>query len=100
MDRYQDFISQLKTSNGKRYYASARYPSIPLSENDLYTITIDGDRLDNLANQFYGDSTLWWILQTANPEMSKDSLYPDLGFQLRIPTDVEAILNAYEILNN
>ena len=99
MNLYQD-INQLKTSTGKRYYSSTRYPSIPYSENDLYTITIDGDRLDNLAYQFYGDPTLWWVLQVANPEMSKDSLYPDLGFQLRIPNDISAILDEFETLNS
>lgn len=99
MDRYQD-IQKLKTSTGKRYYSSTRYPYIPLSENDLYIITLDGDRLDNLANQFYEDPTLWWVLQVANPELSKDSLYPDLGFQLRIPTDIANILDEFEILNS
>jgi len=99
MNRYQN-INQLKTSKGKRYYSSTRYPFIPLSENDLYIITIDGDRLDNLANQFYGDPTLWWVIQVANPEMSKDSLYPDLGFQLRILTDIVQILDEFETLNS
>ena len=45
-----------------RYRASTRYPDIPLSENDIFLSTIFGDRLDNLAYQFYGDPTLWWII--------------------------------------
>jgi len=99
MDRYQN-INQLKTSTGKRYYSSTRYPYIPLSSSDLYIITLDGDRLDNLANQFYGDPTLYWILQVANPKLSKDSLYPDLGFQLRIPTNLVQILDDFEVINS
>lgn len=98
MNRYQDIL-QRKTPTGKRYYTSTRYPDIPISENDLYIITVNGDRLDNLAYQFYGDSTLWWVLQTANPTVRKDSLYPDIGVQFRIPLDIQAIIAAYEELN-
>jgi len=98
MNRYQ-YIPQLKTGTGKRYYTSARYPYIPYDEDDLYIITVRGDRLDNLAYQFYKDPTLWWVIQTANPTISKDSLYPNLGVQLRIPTNISQILNDYEELN-
>lgn len=99
MNRYQD-IQQLKTNRGKRYYTTTRYPDIPLSDDDLYIITMRGDRLDNLAYQFYGDSTLWWVLQIANPNINKDSLYPNLGVQFRIPTDINAILDEYERINS
>lgn len=99
MNRYQDIL-ELRTDRGKRYYTTTRYPNIPLSDDDLYIITVRGDRLDNLANQFYGDPTLWWVLQIANPNISKDSLYPDLGVQFRIPTDINAILNEYERINS
>jgi hypothetical protein len=83
-----------------RYRASTRYPDIPLSENDVLLYTIRGDRLDNLAYQFYGDPTLWWILSIANPDLPNDSLYPTLGFQLRIPGNFRAILNDFDQLNN
>jgi hypothetical protein len=99
LNRYQD-IQQLKTNRGKRYYTTTRYPDIPLSDDDLYIITMRGDRLDNLAYQFYGDSTLWWVLQIANPNINKDSLYPNLGVQFRIPTDINAILDEYERINS
>ena len=99
MNRYQD-IQQLKTNRGKRYYTTTRYPDIPLSDDDLYIITMRGDRLDNLVYQFYGDSTLWWVLQIANPNTNKDSLYPNLGIQFRIPTDINAILDEYERINS
>ena len=64
----------------------------------LYTIR--GDRLDNLAYQFYGDSTLWWVLSVANPDLPNDSLYPTLGFQLRIPGNLSQILSDFEQLNS
>jgi hypothetical protein len=82
-----------------RYRESVKYPDIPLSENDVYLYTIRGDRLDNLAYQFYKDSSLWWVLSVANPDLPNDSLYPTLGFQLRIPSDITKILRDFENLN-
>ena len=83
-----------------KYRSSTRYPDIPLSENDVLLYTIRGDRLDNLAYQFYKDPTLWWILSVANPDLPNDSLYPTLGYQLRIPSDINQILNDFDQLNN
>ncbi len=104
MDRYVD-IPIIKTKPTVQYpkvinyRASVRYPDIPLSENDIYMYTMRGDRLDNLAYQFYKDSTLWWILLVANPDVPNDSLYPTIGFQLRIPQDISDIINSYNSLN-
>lgn len=55
----------------------------------LYTV-VEGDRLDMLAAQVYGDPELWWIIARANPEV----FYPedlDYGVILRIP-DADAVL--------
>jgi hypothetical protein len=98
MSRYE-FNSIIQTSTLRRYLSSTRYPNIPLSENDFYIITQFGDRLDTLAYQFYQDPTYWWILAVANPDMPKDSLYPPLGYQLRIPIFDTSILRDLEILN-
>jgi hypothetical protein len=83
-----------------KYRESVRYPDIPLSESDVYIYTMRGDRLDNLAYQFYNDPTLWWVLSIANPDLPNDSLYPTLGYQLRIPSDINQILNDFDQLNN
>jgi hypothetical protein len=83
-----------------RYRESTRYPDIPLSESDVYIYTMRGDRLDNLAYQFYNDPTLWWVLSVANPDLPNDSLYPTLGYQLRVPSDINQILNDFDQLNN
>ena len=42
------------------------------------------DRLDNLANQYYGDPTQWWIISNANPEII-DWTNVTPGTILRIP---------------
>jgi hypothetical protein len=99
MDRYT-FNNIVKQENTPRYRSSTRYPEIPLSIDDSYIITQYGDRLDNLAYQFYGDPTYWWILSVANPDLPKDSLYPPLGYQLRIPTFVTDVLRSLEESNS
>jgi len=105
MDRYDNNIiiqtnPTVQYPKVIRYRSSTRYPDIPLTENDVFLYTIRGDRLDNLAYQFYNDPTLWWVLSVANPDLPNDSLYPTLGFQLRIPINIAQILNDFEQLNN
>jgi hypothetical protein len=99
MNRYQD-IRILKNLQGRDYYATVRYPEIPLSESDLYVITTDGDRFDTLAQQFYQDSSLWWIVSIANTDLKQNSLFIPVGTQLRIPTNLTSILDSYFNLNN
>lgn len=98
MNRYQN-IPILKTIKGKRYYANVKYPDIPFKDNDIYVIAQRGDRFDLLAYQYYKDSTLWWIIPSANPRFKPNSLYPTLGHQIRIPMDIADIIAAYKLLN-
>jgi hypothetical protein len=98
MNRYPATLI-LKEQNGPRYFGSTKYPFIVEDPNDYYIITMQGDRLDNLAAQFYGDPTLYWILQIANSDCKKDSLYPPVGMQLRIPQNITKILDDFDILN-
>ena len=44
----------------------------------------DGDRLDLLAEQFYGKSTEWWRLLDANPEIVDPAILAP-GTRVRIP---------------
>jgi hypothetical protein len=98
INRYQN-ISIIKNSTGTRYYKDNKYPRIPLSVNDIYVITTIGDRFDLLALQYYGDSSLWWVISIANETLPQNSLYIPVGSQLRIPIDVSSILTNYRSLN-
>jgi nucleoid-associated protein YgaU len=89
----------LKNSQNIPYYKGKFYPNIPLSESDVYVITTIGDRLDSLAFSYYRDSTLWWVISAANNNITKGALYPAPGTQLRIPTDVTAVLNQFDQFN-
>ena len=84
----------------KRYYKNIKYPEIPHSINDLYVSTVSGDRLDLLANQFYNDVDLWWIITTANPDIiRRDSFMLEEGIELRIPSDTNQILADFKKIN-
>ena len=56
-------------------------------------------RPDLLAYDFYQDSSLWWVIASANA-LPGDSIYPPIGIQLRIPTNIQSILNNYNLENN
>jgi hypothetical protein len=81
------------------YYRTNVYPEIQPTNNDYYLITTVDDRLDLLAYDFYQDSTLWWVIASANA-LPGDSMYPPIGVQLRIPTNLQGILSSYNLVNN
>jgi phage tail protein X len=107
MNRYQP-IPIIKTDN-KPNYQTTRYPEIPLSDEDIYVYASQGDRFDILANQYYGDQSLWWIISIANTAIAGTSLPSDLnqsslvipeGMQIRIPANYAAVLNSFKQLNS
>lgn len=98
MNRYPSTLIRKETS-GPRYFGSTKYPPIDFTIEDFYIIAMQGDRLDNLAAQFYGDPTLYWILQQAN-SLNRDSLYPPIGVQIRIPQNLARILDDFNALNS
>ena len=65
ISRYQNNETK-NTSDGRTVYKPVIYPNIELRDTDIYVATELGDRLDTLAHQFYGDSSLWWIIASAN----------------------------------
>ena len=96
-NRYEN-IQILRTTLGKRYKKTTNYPKMAKSANDTYIVSIQGDRLDNLAYKFYNDSRLWWILARAN-NLGKGDMETPIGKQLRIPFDHIAIYDEYLELN-
>jgi len=83
-------------------YRDVKYPLIPRAENDIYVFTGDGDRYDVLAQQYYNDSSLYWIISSANYGTRPDSLLPPPGTQIRVPSPsrINEILSNYENLNS
>jgi len=98
MNRYAD-IPKIKSLTGKLMYATSKYPEVPLSENDTYVYTSIGDRYDILANQYYNDSSLWWVIAIANPDVDLMTLVIPNGSQIRIPSDIAGIIYRFNTIN-
>ncbi len=94
--------SLTKKINSKgNYYRYAKYPVVPLSFSDIYIITKNEDRLDLLADQFYGDTDLWWIITMANlGKIKRDSFFIKGGLQIRIPQDTQSVIDEYNRINS
>jgi hypothetical protein len=90
----------IKYKGNKGHYKNIKYPIIPLSIDDVYIITTSGDRLDLLANQFYNDVKLWWVIATANRDiLRRDSLGIKPGLEIRIPANISKILKSFTKFN-
>ena len=98
MNRYKN-IGDYLTENKVRYKRNPIYPALPPHEDDIYITTTVGDRYDTLALQFYNDTSLWWIIASAN-NFEKSSLNVQPGVQLRIPGNKNAAVILYNSVNN
>ncbi len=105
MARYSK-IPKSRTSDSKlrdegtRFYRTTTYPVVPNNPNDIFIVTEFGDRLDSLAFKFYKNSSLYWIIYSANPDILRaDQLYLPAGVQIRIPVDIQTVLSVFDNLN-
>ena len=99
MDRYSK-ASILRNDKGNRYVSTIKYPNIPLSLEDIYVYTTQGDRFDILAQQYYNDPSLWWIISSANSDLPQNSYYIPEGTQIRIPQNTTQVLSLFDSLNS
>jgi len=101
MARYDNILIVKGQNDPKRRYINVKYPNIPLGPQDIYVYTSLGDRYDVMALNYYKDSSLWWIINRANPNQGAGSLFPTIGSQIRIPSSnrVASLISAYEVLN-
>ena len=94
-------ISTVGLASGSVIYTPVFYPPSVNQEGDYYIIAGEGDRLDNIAFDFYGDPKLWWVIASEN-NLPGDSLYipgPDCGKQLKIPATAEGVQARYIVEN-
>jgi len=87
-----DNIPTKRLDDGKTVLQTNIFRPIPKRDDDIYILTQETDRLDLLANQFYEDPRLWWIIAHANNMITGDiGVTP--GVQLRIPRDKFKVMN-------
>ena len=84
MARYEKTKRQRR--NRKSYYATTIYKKVEEKNSDSYFIAQEGDRCDNLAFRFYGDSQLWWFIARVN-NLTTNNI--PAGTSLRIPATTE-----------
>jgi len=84
MARYKD--TKIDKKNKKSYYKTTVYKKVEEKNTDGYFIATEGDRCDNLAFRFYGDSTLWWFIARVN-NLTTNNI--PAGTSLRIPATTE-----------
>ena len=85
MSRYK--YTNKNAKNKKKYYQTTVYKEVEEKNTDSYFIATEGDRCDNLAQRFYGDSTLWWFIARVN-NLTTNNI-PG-GTSLRIPVSTQA----------
>jgi hypothetical protein len=88
-NRYSNIPTMLKTGKG-RVYDSVLLPNVDATDRDIVVITIQGDRLDLLANEYYQDPSMWWVIALKN-DMTEVDISMKEGIVLRIPSRTEAI---------
>ena len=87
-----------KSKDGKRVFKPTMYPKIPIRDSDIFIYPRFGDRLDNLAHKYYNDVSLWWIIAKAN-DLDAAHIGLEVDKQIRIPMDIESILNKLKELS-
>ena len=83
INRYE-FNKQHVIANKGKFLNTTKLHIIEKSYQDQYIISREGDRLDLLSYEFYGDSRYWFILANAN-NLGKGTLDVPAGKQIRIP---------------
>ena len=81
MPRYES-TKITSDKKGRSKYDTTVYKKNVASNSDILVITQEGDRLDNLAQQYYGDPSLWWFIARAN---NLKTMNVEAGVQMRIP---------------
>ncbi len=95
--RYRNQKILVDMDTNKRYLSRIKYPVIPSRDSDIRIVTIQGQSLLTLANEFYGDPNLYWIISRRNN--INTTLFPTIGTELFIPVEMGEIMSALSRLN-
>lgn len=93
-DRYKNIQTEFVKNKGL-VYSSLLLPEVKPSDDDIIISSVEGDRLDLIANQFYNDPKFWWVIALKN-NINNGDITLSGGIILRIPT----LKEANEILNS
>ena len=91
MGRYDNTTKKIN-KKGKRVFRPTMYPKISLKDSDIFIYPKFGERLDTLAQKYYQDVSLWWIIAKAN-NLDQAHIGLETDKQLRIPLDITSVIN-------
>tara|TARA_A100001388_G_C28495305_1_gene369033 strand:+ start:259 stop:540 length:282 start_codon:yes stop_codon:yes gene_type:complete len=88
MNRYSKInrISIKEENRTGNALITSQLPDVEENNSDLLLIATAGDKCDSLAQQYYGDSSMWWFIASINNLKSNNI---EAGTQLRIPISTE-----------
>lgn len=81
--------------------SSVFYPDFSQNQ-DVYIVSKMGDRLDNLAYDYYGDTSYWYVIAIVN-NLGRGTIAVRPGIVLRIPyyddiTGIGALFQQYNFM--
>jgi len=78
-------FARLIRVGGVESWEQPTYPEIDTADDDIIYTVEDGDRIDRLADRFYGATELWWVIAIANSlKLLPNDVYA--GQTIRIPS--------------
>ena len=84
MSRY-DPVKRVEDKEIQRI-GTASLPEYKEKNSDILLIATEGDRCDQLSQEYYGTPEHWWFIATVN-KLSTNHI--ETGTQLRIPLSLE-----------
>jgi hypothetical protein len=86
-----------------RYQTTSDFPQpirkIIQSSSDIEHVLIMGERIDNIANKYYSDPLLGWVIMCANPEFDNEfDIKP--GDKIRIPYPLQRVFDQWKVEND
>ena len=84
MSRY-DSVKKVEDKEIQRI-GTASLPDYEEDNSDILLIAVNGDRCDQLSQEYYGTPEHWWFIATVN-KLSTNHI--DAGTQIRIPLTLQ-----------
>jgi nucleoid-associated protein YgaU len=87
--------STLILVDGVEFWQTPNLVTIPQSTGDLRYTVKQTDRIDSIANNFYGDPDMWWVIARANNiELIPTDLYEGRVLIIPSPNFIKSTLGA------
>lgn len=86
--RYATGVAHVANDSRSGQYSTVVRRTFPTKTTNFFTyVWVQGDRIDLIASQFFGDPSYWWKIMDVNPEITNPFSIP-IGTTIRIPGSV------------